>query len=404
MEGASARRGAARAKGNARIPVILSSCALGAALMYLLDPLSGKRRRALARDQWVHASRRAVDAVRVTARDLSNRLQGLSAQLRRTAQRQPPSDDVLLARVRARIGRVVSHPHSIEVQAAGGRVRLEGPVLADEVRRLLRTVTRIEGARTIDNRLTVYSAPGDVPGLQGGHPRRGGRFELMQDNWSPAARLIAGLGGVLLITHRAGSGPAQLLSGVAGSLLLARSITNRDVRSLVSAAERSRPITVQKSIAIDAPVDRVFDFWADAENFPRFMSRVREVRPESDSLLHWTVSGPANVPVSWTAEITEFEANDCIGWQTVPGSAVRHAGLVKFFPHGFNGTRVDVRLEYLPPAGTLGHVAALLFGADPKSTLDADLLRMKSAIESGRQPHDAWDHSPVPEISEGRIP
>jgi hypothetical protein len=123
--------------------------------MYLLDPLSGKRRRALARDQWVHASRRAADAARVTARDLSNRLQGLSAQLRRTAQRQPPSDDVLLARVRARIGRVVSHPHAIEVQAAGGRIRLEGPVLADEVSRLLRAVARIEGARTIDNRLTV---------------------------------------------------------------------------------------------------------------------------------------------------------------------------------------------------------------------------------------------------------
>jgi hypothetical protein len=31
----------------------------------------------------------------------------------------------------------------------------------------------------------------------------------------------------------------------------------------------------------------------------------------------------------------------------------------------------------------------MLFGADPKSEMDADLMRMKSFIETGRVPHDA---------------
>jgi len=32
---------------------------------------------------------------------------------------------------------------------------------------------------------------------------------------------------------------------------------------------------------------------------------------------------------------------------------------------------------------------AALFGADPKSEMDSDLLRMKTIIETGRVPHDA---------------
>jgi hypothetical protein len=54
-------------------------------------------------------------------------------------------------------------------------------------------------------------------------------------------------------------------------------------------------------------------------------------------------------------------------------------------------TVVDVRLSYYPPAGAVGHAIASLFGADPKSEMDDDLMRMKSFIETGHQPHDAAD-------------
>lgn len=388
---------------RSRYPALLAGGVFGGLLMYLLDPLSGRRRRALLRDQLVHASRLAADGTRVTARDLSNRLYGLSAQAKRAMHRDRPSDEVLAARARARIGRLVSHPHSIGVSVSDGCVRLEGPILAHEVDGLLHAVQRTRGIRSVDDGLTVYPEPGDVPGLQGGYPRRGDRFELLQDNWSPAARVAVGAAGAMMMMRRNG-GALGALGRVAGALLLTRSMTNRDLPSLFSAGEAARPIAVYKSIHIDAPVDRVFDFWADVENFPRFMSRVREVTPVSDSTLHWTVTGPAGMPVSWNAEITDFEPNDRIGWQTVPGSAVRHRGLVRFFRCNDSSTRVEVRLDYLPPAGALGHVAAMLFGADPKSTMDADLLRMKSAIESGRRPHDAWDRTPAPEISEGGLP
>jgi hypothetical protein len=37
----------------------------------------------------------------------------------------------------------------------------------------------------------------------------------------------------------------------------------------------------------------------------------------------------------------------------------------------------------------VGHAMAKLFGADPKSEMDADLVRMKTLIETGHAPRDA---------------
>jgi uncharacterized membrane protein len=56
-------------------------------------------------------------------------------------------------------------------------------------------------------------------------------------------------------------------------------------------------------------------------------------------------------------------------------------------------------MSYLPPAGAVGHVVAKLFGADPRSEIIADLLRMKSFIETGHQPHDAAERQTAPHAS-----
>ncbi|MGQ0547505.1 MAG: hypothetical protein ACT4P3_19600 [Betaproteobacteria bacterium] len=59
------------------------------------------------------------------------------------------------------------------------------------------------------------------------------------------------------------------------------------------------------------------------------------------------------------------------------------------------------RSDYVPPAGALGHAVAALFGADPKSEMDADLMRMKTMLETGRPPHDAARRTAL-EASRGR--
>jgi uncharacterized membrane protein len=90
------------------------------------------------------------------------------------------------------------------------------------------------------------------------------------------------------------------------------------------------------------------------------------------------------MPVTWTAELTRVTPNELVAWRSEPGSEVANAGVVQFEPLPDGSTRVDIRLFYNPPAGALGHFAARLFGADPKSALDEDLVRLKSLLEKGK--------------------
>jgi hypothetical protein len=92
---------------------LLMGGALGALAMYFLDPHEGRRRRARTRDKVVHAGKRLNEASRVTARDTVHRAYGVLANARKLFQHEEVADDVLIERVRAELGRVVSHPHAI---------------------------------------------------------------------------------------------------------------------------------------------------------------------------------------------------------------------------------------------------------------------------------------------------
>jgi uncharacterized membrane protein len=367
-------------------PIFLGS-ALGALAMYLLDPQQGRRRRARTRDKVVHAGKVLNEAGKVTARDTAHRAKGLLASTRKLFDHGQVDDDVLVGRVRAELGRFVSHSHAIEVAAQGGHVTLSGPILAEEVRPLLRCVRRVPGVRAVSDRLSVHEDASHVSSLQGGQPARGSRFELMQENWAPAARLAVGSIGAGLMASALrvrGTGLCALL-GVTGGALVARAATNMSLSRLVGL---SGGITVQKVINVDAPVSEVFAFWTDYQNFPRFMHNVREVRVHDDRS-HWVVAGPAGVPVQWDAKLVELVPDSLLSWRSLRDSAVKHEGWVRFEANGHGGSRITIRLCYVPPGGAFGHAVATLFGADPKSEMDSDLLRMKTIIETGRVPHDA---------------
>ncbi len=364
--------------------------ALGALAMYFLDPQQGRRRRARTRDKAVHASRVLNEAGKVTARDTVHRAKGVWASTRKLFDHEPVGDDVLVERVRAELGRFVSHSHAVEVAAEGGHVTLSGPILADEVRPLLRHVRRVPGVRAVSDCLSVHEDGARVSALQGGHPAPGSRFELMQENWSPAARLAVGSFGASLMAtaYRVrGTGACALLA-LTGGTLVARAATNKKLSLLLGIADPADGIVVQKTINVDAPVEEVFAFWTDYQNFPRFMRNVREVQVHEDTS-HWVVAGPAGVPVQWNARLEEMAPNELIKWRSTRESSVKHEGWVRFEANRHGGSRITIRLCYVPPGGAFGHAVAALFGADPKSEMDSDLLRMKTIIETGRVPHDA---------------
>src|SRR5688572_28029464 len=225
---------------------ILVGGALGALAMYFLDPQGGRRRRARTRDKVVHAAHVINEAGKVTARDTAHRAAGVWAGARRLFQRGDVSDQALVGRVRAALGRVVSHPHAIEVAAQGGHVYVAGPILAHETRGLLRCVRGVAGVRAVSDNLAVYEDSEGISALQGGEPRHGDRFELLQENWSPAARLLTGaLGAGMMLTATRARGGLSALLAASGGALFARAVTNLDLSSLVGLGPRG--IVVQKT-------------------------------------------------------------------------------------------------------------------------------------------------------------
>ena len=120
------------------------------------------------------------------------------------------------------------------------------------------------------------------------------------------------------------------IAGLVGAGLLLRAITNTDAKRLVGVGGESRGVDVHKTINIAAPLEEVWSFWSNYENFPLFMHNVRSVIDHGDGRSTWTVAGPAGVPVKWDAVITAWAPGELLAWKSVPGSAVASAGVVRF--------------------------------------------------------------------------
>ncbi len=357
----------------------------GAGLMYMMDPGRGRRRRALVRDKMYSAFGQSGRGLDKAWRDAANRSHAVISAARGFTQRSwDAPDEVLAARLRSKLGRVASHPHAIHVTARGGTVRLEGPVLTAEIERILETLREVEGVHEIDNRLEAHETAESISSLQGGRPRPGDLPEYAQTNWTPSWRAAATFGGTyLLVRGLRRGGFFGMLSGFAGTGLLVRALANMPLSDFFGAGDH-RGIHVDKAINVLAPVGEVYTFWKNYQNFPRFMTHVKEVRDLGNGRWHWVAEGPGGASVTWDGEVTHDVPNQLLAWRSLPGSQVDNWGSVRFDPNPDGGTRITVRMSYAPPAGMLGHAVASLFRKDPRHELNDDLVRLKSLFEYGK--------------------
>ncbi|HEU5235831.1 MAG TPA: BON domain-containing protein [Pyrinomonadaceae bacterium] len=145
---------------------VVSGVGLGAALMYIFDPDRGKRRRALLRDKVEAAANKVGDTAGKMGRDLRNRASGVVAETKAIFSSEEVPDDVLVDRVRARLGRLPVHIEAFEVSAHDGVVTLGGKILTDELPRVLRAARFVRGVKGVDNQFEVHTEPGNASALQ----------------------------------------------------------------------------------------------------------------------------------------------------------------------------------------------------------------------------------------------
>jgi hypothetical protein len=93
------------------------ACGLGAALMYIFDPDRGKRRRPLIRDKVEAAGNKLSDTADKMQRDLRKRDYGVVAEAKSIFRHDEVTDDVLVDRVRSRLGRIPVHIGAFDISA-----------------------------------------------------------------------------------------------------------------------------------------------------------------------------------------------------------------------------------------------------------------------------------------------
>jgi uncharacterized membrane protein len=147
------------------------------------------------------------------------------------------------------------------------------------------------------------------------------------------------------------------------------------------------PQRIESSVEINAPVEKVYDYWKTLENLPQFMTNVEEIRPTGPDTTHWVVKGPLGARLEFDAKTTQNEPNEAIGWNTENGQ-VQTSGQVRFQKVDAERTRVEVQMNYWDaPGGKAGEVASRIV-ANPELMVQQDLRNLKDILEGTATPED----------------
>jgi osmotically-inducible protein OsmY len=151
--------------------------ALGAGVaslgLTLFDPTRGAARRAAIRDRTTSAAKslgsrtRSLGArTRGRLLDTSSRMRGRIQAMRARLSDGSVSDAIIEERIRAQIGRIVSHPGALRVSATRGCVEITGPVLAKEAEELVERIRGVRGVKDVVERLEVHEEAASEPSFQ----------------------------------------------------------------------------------------------------------------------------------------------------------------------------------------------------------------------------------------------
>lgn len=132
--------------------------------------------------------------------------------------------------------------------------------------------------------------------------------------------------------------------------------------------------SIDTSIEVNAPLDRVSTFWTNFERFPQFMENVEEVRRTGPNATHW-VANIAGNRLEWDATTNVSERE--VSWAATGNTG--HSGRVTFDPVAQGRTRVNVHIDYTLPS-KLQETLAETFRIDERA-VNEDLKNFQREVE-----------------------
>ena len=143
--------------------VLALAAAAGAALMYLLDPDQGRRRRAMARDQLFGTARRTGRQAARAGRRVTAQASGVTQKaMHLRPEQKPPPDDVTLARkVESELFRDPDVPKGqININVQEGVVVLRGELdRPEQIQEIEAAARKVQGVRDVENLLHLRGTP-----------------------------------------------------------------------------------------------------------------------------------------------------------------------------------------------------------------------------------------------------
>jgi uncharacterized membrane protein len=132
-------------------------------------------------------------------------------------------------------------------------------------------------------------------------------------------------------------------------------------------------------VTVEAPAAQVWQMFSHLNDFPRYMSHVREVTYKDEERSHWVVDIYGRH--EWDAINEGWIPGRQIGWRSLDG--LENSGRVTFHPAEGSKTIVTVAIEYRPPAGLLGDIAErLVTGVAFERTLREELDHFARMVEA----------------------
>ncbi len=236
-----------------------------------------------------------------------------------------------------------------------------------------------EGVTTVRKVTVIEKEPVESIGIKPektSKTRKKDRRQNMRQQSSSSSSSM-GLGKILGIAGGVVAGGALVFKGITGKWpLFGGDAKEGSVNNIVE---------IHSRLTIERPREELYAYWRKLENLPNFMSHLKEVQQQDARVSTWTARIPGGLgTIEWDAEIVQERTNQLLRWRSLPGAEIENAGEVHFEDaiEG-DGTIVDTRISYRPPAGDAGGYAAKLLNPAFEKIIKKDLKEFKTFMEDG---------------------